>query len=55
VCTEQPYANVADIILDRQVVSIYTVYGIQTKPETGTCGEMQIAQHACEGLPDMLE
>jgi hypothetical protein len=47
---------VAEIILDKQDKTIYTVYGIQTKSETGTSGEMQIAQHACEeGPPDMLE
>jgi hypothetical protein len=55
VCTES-YANVAEIILDKRIETVTTVYGIQTKSETGTSGEMQIAQHSCEeGPPDMLE
>lgn len=54
-CTES-YANVAEIILDKRIETVTTVYGIQTKSETGTSGEMQIAQHSCEeGPPDMLE
>jgi hypothetical protein len=48
VCSES-HANVAEIILDKQVETTSTVQVIQTKSETGTSGEVQIAQHACEG------
>jgi hypothetical protein len=47
VCVE-PHANVTEIILDRQVETTSMVQGIQTKSETETSGEVQIAQHACE-------
>ena len=42
------YANVAEIILDKQVGPTSTIQGIQIKSETGTSGEVQIAEHACE-------